>query len=53
MYSGMVNFKNNPAYFKILPDLLRIPDIFRNFAVGMKHREVMTLGKRIKYEVLE
>jgi hypothetical protein len=31
-YSGMVNYKNIPAFFKILPDLLRIPDIIRNFA---------------------
>ena len=30
-YSGMVNYKNIPAFFKILPDLLRIPDIIRNF----------------------
>ena len=28
----MVNYKNIPAFFKILPDLLRIPDIIRNFA---------------------
>ena len=31
-YSGMTNFQNKPALFNILPDLLRIPDIIRNFA---------------------
>ena len=37
----MVNYKNNPAFFKILPDLLRIPDIIRNFADDMKQIEVV------------
>ncbi len=37
----MVNYKNIPAFFKILPDLLRIPDIIRNFAGDMKQIEVV------------
>ena len=37
----MVNYKNNPAFFKILPDLLRIPDIICNFADDMKQIEVV------------
>ena len=37
----MVDYKKKPAFFKILPDLLRIPDIIRNFAGDMKQIEVV------------
>ena len=40
-YFGMVNYQNFPALFKILPDLLRISDLFITFALMMKQIEVV------------
>ena len=37
----MVNYQNFPALFKILPDLLRISDLFITFALMMKQIEVV------------
>ena len=37
----MVNYQNFPALFKILPDLLRISDLFITFVLMMKQIEVV------------
>ena len=44
----MVNYQKNPAFFKILPALLRIQDKIRNFAANFVNMDHLTPQQRSK-----
>ena len=44
----MVNYQKNPAFFKILPALLRIQDKIRNFAANFYNMDHLTPQQRHK-----